>query len=69
MDSLLIVRRLIDNTNVSQLARDVDISRQQLARIVEGKTPNPGFVTIEQILNVLGYDLKVVRKEPNVTGA
>ena len=63
MTLLADVKKLIDASNVSQLARDSAVSRSQLTRIMEGKTPDPGIETVEQILNALGYDLVLTRKE------
>lgn len=63
MTALTEVKRLIDTANISQLSRDSDVSRSQLNRIADGRTLDPGIETVEQVLNALGYDLKVVRRQ------
>lgn len=56
------VRRLADCANVSQLARDSRVSRSQLNRIIN-KECDPNLETAEMILDALGYELVVQRKE------
>ena len=56
------VRRLADCVNVSQLARVSKVSRAQLNRIIR-KECDPGLETAEMILDALGYELVVQRKE------
>lgn len=61
MTVLAEVRKMIDATNVSKLARESEVSRGQLTRIENGLT-DPGLETVERILNTLGYQLKIVKK-------
>ena len=63
MTALTELKRLIDTTNVSHLSRISHVSRAQLNRIVAGETTDPGIETVEMVLNALGYDLKVVRRQ------
>lgn len=38
----------------SELARGAGVSRFTIRNIASGKTPNPGILTIEKILNFIG---------------
>lgn len=58
-----IVRLLQGAYNISQLSRDSGISRPYLHKVKTG-TIDVGIETAEQILDALGYEL-VVRKKDN----
>lgn len=63
MTILTQIKYMIDISNVSKLARDTGVSRAQLDRIADGLTLDPGLVTIEKIVNTLGYDLSLTKRQ------
>lgn len=56
------ISHLVDCVNVSQLARVSKVSRAQLNRILSGECV-PNLETAEIILNVLGYELVMQKKD------
>lgn len=56
--------RLEKKVSVAALADQCGMKRQQLDRILKGRTPNPGIQTVRRVANALGLDLSVVLSPP-----
>jgi transcriptional regulator with XRE-family HTH domain len=58
--------RLLAGYSQRQLADRADVARQSIARW-EGGTVEPGFDTVRRLLRACGFDVSLVRFEPDET--
>jgi transcriptional regulator with XRE-family HTH domain len=58
--------RLLAGYSQRQLADRAEVPRQSIARW-EGRTVEPGFDTVRRLLRACGFDVSLVRFEPDET--
>jgi len=54
--------RLEKKIKLKDLAKSIGMNSRNISLIERGKVSNPSWLTVNAVLNVLGYELKILRK-------